>query len=86
MAIKVGDRVKLTGAFLRNTGQTVSNEGSRVWTARAIDGRFVITDEQYPASYLATMWPDIPAGHPDHDSIKFRRIADSNLQPVKVKT
>lgn len=27
-----GDRVKLTGTFLRNTGQVVGGEGRKVWT------------------------------------------------------
>lgn len=47
-----GARVRLTGEFLRNTGQIVGGEGSSRWTVVAHhgcrlceDGRFVMVDE-----------------------------------------
>lgn len=85
MAIKVGDKVRLTGEFLRNTGQHTGRSGISVWTVRAIEGTFVITDEPTSAHDLATWWPDIKPGHPDYESIAWRRFAAGNLQLVKVK-
>ena len=81
-AIQVGDSVRLTGAFLRNTGQQRGAEGRKVWKVRALDGRFVIVDEEFPADVLARLWPDIPKGHPEFESIRFRRIVVANLQRV----
>lgn len=34
---KPGDKVKLTGKFLRNTGQFAGGEGQSVWTVRGCD-------------------------------------------------
>lgn len=51
--VPVGARVKLTGVFLKNTGQRVGGEGEARWTVVACDcsmcagGRFVALDE-YP--------------------------------------
>lgn len=49
---EVGDRVRLTGAFLRSTGQIAGGEGQSRWVVQAhpgcrlcADGRFVLTDE-----------------------------------------
>lgn len=33
MKFKVGDCVRLSGKFLRNTGQVTGGEGEKVWTA-----------------------------------------------------
>lgn len=54
--IAVGDKVKLTGKFLRSTGQIAGPEGSSTWTvlsidgekARAYDDRMVTTDQTSP--------------------------------------
>ncbi len=49
--LQVGDKVKFTGKFLRNTGQQLGREGQSVWTIIACDcglckgGRFIATDE-----------------------------------------
>lgn len=51
MKIQPGHRVRLTGAFLRNTGQTVGGEGLSRWTVVSCpcslckSGRFVAVDE-----------------------------------------
>jgi hypothetical protein len=48
----IGARIRLTGAFLRNTGQIAGGEGGRVWRRVACDcglcqsGRFVAVDEK----------------------------------------
>jgi hypothetical protein len=47
----VGDRVRLTGAFLRSTGQIAGGEGQSTWTVQpcpcrlCADGRFVLTNQ-----------------------------------------
>jgi len=64
-----GERVRLTGDFLRNTGQQAGGEGFSVWTVRPCPcplcktGRFVATNER---SY----------DDPDHP----RHIAAGNLE------
>ena len=51
--VPVGARVKLTGVFLKNTGQRAGGEGAKVWTVIAHacsmceSGRYVAVDE-YP--------------------------------------
>ena len=51
MPIKVGDKVKLTGKFLRNTGQFTGSEGLSQWIVQACpcslceDGRYVAVNE-----------------------------------------
>lgn len=47
---KIGDKVKLTGKFLKNTGQVTGGEGQSTWTVTGFWGGeggmdFVITDE-----------------------------------------
>ena len=68
-----GDRVRLTGAFLRNTGQLAGGEGSSRWTVTACgcglcrDGRFVTVDQ---------------ASHDDPS--QPRHILAANLERVRV--
>lgn len=68
MRLQTGDRVRLTAAFLRNTGQIVGGEGHAVWTVVPCDcglckgGRFVAVDQ--PSS---------------DDPIKNRHILAANL-------
>jgi len=48
--LKVGDKIKLTGQFLRNTGQHTGPGGLSTWVVQACDcdlcktGRFVATN------------------------------------------
>jgi len=50
-APKPGTRVRFTGEFLRNTGQTAGGEGQSRWTTQPCtcglcrDGRFVAVDQ-----------------------------------------
>jgi hypothetical protein len=82
--IKVGDKVKLTGKFLRSTGQGSSKEGRKTWTVTAISGSFAVTDEKHPADYAHMMWTDAElAADP---SLWFRRIALGNLFKVGTVT
>lgn len=69
--LQPGDRIKLTGKFLRNTGQVVGGEGQSTWTVVACNcslcqaGRFVATDE--PSSF---------------DSMERRHLATANVYRV----
>jgi hypothetical protein len=71
---KPGTRVRLTGQFLRNTGQMAGGEGGKVWVVQECScglcqsGRFVSVDE--PA------WVD-----PGED-YRLRHIAHLNLEDV----
>jgi hypothetical protein len=59
-ALHTGDKVKLTGEFLRNTGQVTGEDGLSVWTVTACKcelcntGRFVATDQNANTGMLAT--------------------------------
>lgn len=50
-AVKPGDKIRLTGKFLKNTGQRTGREGRKSWIVVACDcdlcatGGFVYTDE-----------------------------------------
>jgi hypothetical protein len=72
-----GARVRLTGTFLKNTGQQRGGEGSKVWTVLGHSGdSFVIVDEEADTSYFT---PEEIAADP---SLKWRRINKANLQVV----
>jgi hypothetical protein len=75
--IQVGDAVRLTGKFLRNTGQQRGPEGQKRWKVIGITGDWAIVDEPSDLSYFA---PEEIAADP---SLKYRRIALENLEIVK---
>jgi hypothetical protein len=77
----VGDRVQLTGKFLRSTGQYTGREGSSVWTITGLcnGDRWAITDQ--PAEHPAGYYSD--AELTEDPTLAFRRIAVANLQHVK---
>ena len=79
-AIQVGDRVKLTSKFLRNTGQYTGTAGNSVWTVTGLchDGRWAIMDE--PAEYSVGYYTD--AELVEDPTLRFRRIAVGNLMLV----
>jgi hypothetical protein len=74
----VGARVRLTGAFLKSTGQHRGREGVSVWTVTGNDGDFVITNEPMDSTYVKEMWGDLP----EAERPKFRRINRFNLEIV----
>lgn len=88
MKIGIGDTVRLTGAFLRNTGQIAGGEGTKRWTVRALENgeRWAVTDEMHSPTFMLNHYPDIPVDSPDHESLRYRRIAICNLEKVKPKT
>lgn len=69
-----GTVVRMTGEFLRNTGQYTGPEGFNRWTIQACDcglcrvGPFVLTDQ--------------PREDPAPDENKFRHINYHNLEKV----
>jgi hypothetical protein len=79
-----GARVRLTGAFLRSTGQIAGGEGQKVWTVRecgcrlCANGRFVLTDE-ISGSYDYT--PEEIAADPH---LRYRHINAANVVRVGV--
>ena len=78
--IQVGDKVKLTGKFLKNTGQRTGSAGLSTWVVTGIDGRWAITDQE---NTLDMFTPEELAADP---TLKFRRIAVSNLYKVGTLT
>jgi predicted ABC-type transport system involved in lysophospholipase L1 biosynthesis ATPase subunit len=76
---KVGDRVQLTGQFLRSTGQVAGGEGQKVWTVKAVktyktSPAVVIVDEPAITDYFSA---EELAADP---SLAFRRILSVNLK------
>ena len=58
-AFAFGDRVKLRGKFLRNTGQRTDNAGTRVYTVQACycalcaTGDFIAQEERMDRDYFS---------------------------------
>lgn len=77
-----GDTVRLTGLFLRNTGQQAGGEGQSRWTVQAVTtmGRsaYVLTDELRPNDGMFT--PEELAQDP---TLRYRRINAANLERCK---
>lgn len=79
--LSVGDRVQLTGKFLRNTGQYTGREPASVWTITGFSNgdRWAIVDEPTDTSIYTA---DELASDP---TLAFRRIAVGNLQRTNRK-
>jgi hypothetical protein len=77
-----GTRVRLTGAFLKSTGQQRGGEGASVWTVVGSSGdSFVLVNEPYSEEYRQQMWGDLP----ESERPKWRAINKANLQIVGAK-
>lgn len=81
-----GTRVRLTGAFLRSTGQVAGDEGRRRWVVQACDcagcrTTLVCTDQATPADYLESMWTARELA--DNPSLRWRHIAFANLERAR---
>lgn len=74
-----GTRVKLSGKFLRNTGQALGDEGQRRWVVQECpcrgckSGRLVATDQEGSVECYT------PAELQEHPYLRQRHIARSNL-------
>ena len=78
----IGDKVRLTGAFLRSTGQYVGQEAHNRWTVQAhpgcklcADGRFILTDELRQDDDMFTA--EELAANP---LLKYRHVNASNVE------
>ena len=88
--VPVGARVKLTGVFLKNTGQRVGGEGAKVWTtvehecSLCAGGRFVAVDE-YPIEELLAEVAQRRAEAKDEKPSKrgARKLATARKQNVE---
>lgn len=65
---KVGDRVRLTGKFCRNTGQYTGSDANGSWTIIALCDPFVQVDQ------------DISDLYPNEPEMKYRRFHPNNLE------
>lgn len=81
LTVVPGDKVKLTGVYLRNTGQIAGGEGRKTWRVVACTcdlcarGGFAAVDEP-PLDY--GQWDDLP----EAERPKHRHINLGNLQRV----
>jgi hypothetical protein len=85
-----GTRVRLTGIFLKNTGQQRGGEGSSIWTVipdsesgfpgPQLGGDFVTVNEPVADQ---SMWADIQSTRPDGRFM--RKLNIHNLQIVGAK-
>lgn len=80
-----GDRVRLTGAFLRNTGQIAGGEGRSVWTVQVhpgckmcASGDMILTNQE--RSTPEDFTPEEYAADP---LLRYRHINAANLQRVR---
>lgn len=79
-----GTRVRLTGTFLKNTGQQVGGEGQSVWTIQECScqlcrtGAFVATNEPHACQEDPRGYEDIPP----EERPRWRHINTCNLQVV----
>lgn len=74
---EIGSRVKLTGKFLKSTGQARGSEGLSTWTVTGFSRDWAITDEPLSPEYVASAFT--PAELDADPTLRFRRIALANL-------
>jgi hypothetical protein len=80
----IGTKVRLTGTFLKNTGQQRGGEGASRWKIIGpVPGmpQHVYVDEKYDDEYRKMMWGDLP----EVERPKYRAIALGNLEIVGAK-
>lgn len=82
--IKVGDRVKLTGKHLKNTGQQRGSAGLSTWVVTAIKGNFITTNEENSPEMCAMFWTAEEMA--EDPSLKFRRVHIGNVYKVGTLT
>jgi len=85
-----GTKVRLTGVFLRNTGQMTGDEGRKRWTVQSCEcglckcGKpgFVAVDEPHQAALDPKGYEDVP---PEKRAKMLRHVACGNLEIVGAK-
>ncbi len=81
--LQAGDKVRLSGAFLKSTGQTAGGEGQAVWTVQVCPcrscaaGRTVLTDQLRQDDGMFT--PEEIAAEPH---LQYRHILAVNVRKV----
>jgi len=79
-----GDRVRLTGTFLRSTGQMAGGEGQSKWIVQPCpcrgcsDGRLILTDQPRENDGMFT-----PAEIAAEPHLQWRHIAAANLERTR---
>ena len=73
-----GTRVRLTGSFLKSTGQQRGREGSKVFTVIGTSGDFVQVNEPLDEEFRKKMWGDLP----ESERPRWRTINRANLEVV----
>jgi hypothetical protein len=79
-----GQTVRMTGVFLKSTGQQKGGDGPKRWKVLAcacglcVLGKHVSIDEPYDDAYRAKMWGDLP----ENERPKYRHVAIANLEIV----
>lgn len=76
----IGDKVRLTAKFLRNTGQYTGSEPFARWTITGFSNGWAIVDEPLCARTLEMFTEQELAEDP---TLRFRRVATANLQHVR---
>lgn len=82
MALKIGDKVKLTGKFLKSTGQGLGREGQKSWT---VVGFWLNNPEMVFVNEPVAM-PEMYADLPESERPKWRTINAANLFKVGTLT
>jgi hypothetical protein len=72
-SVSVGSRVRLTGKYLRSTGQQAGSEGAKKWTVLSLRDDYAEVDE--PSSY-----PWTAEELAEDPSLANRRINVGNLE------
>lgn len=82
--LQIGDRVKLTGKFLKNTGQRTGSAGLDTWTIVGFwgDGDYAFVSEPHACQSDPTGYEDLAP----EDRPKWRSIAVANLYKVGTLT
>lgn len=76
----IGDKVRLTAKFLRNTGQYTGREPFSVWTVTGFSGPWIVTDERRPDDGMFS-----EAELAEDPTLAFRRVATANLEKVRAR-
>jgi len=77
-SIVVGSRVRLTGKFLRSTGQIAGGEGLSRWIVLDIRGSFAVVDEK--TSTGKSGYEDLSDEEFYGQKLDYRRINLANLE------
>jgi hypothetical protein len=77
--INIGDTVRLTAKHLKSTGQIRGGAGLSRFKVTGFDGSWAVTDQELSEAALGSFTAEELAADP---SLRFRRIALANLEPV----